>query len=295
MSWRSLRGLATPKNVGCFRYAEPILRDRMVMRSRGYHLTARGGIDPRAWMGRRRPSNRCPHCRPRLDAGRAQVQDLLGGEPEAAMVTASTWADEVRPHRPQTAPWHFVDIPIGSRGYDAARDCKNDDCVVAQIEHERAILADPKLIAPVRAEALRFLIHFVGDIHQPLHASDNADRGGNEVKVVLGRKHTNLHAVWDVDIVKSLGTNADHVACDLAAHITSADKAKWQTGGAANWANESWRIAGAEIYVKLPASGGTNAPVILPADYASAERPIVSAQLEKAGVRLAWVLNSALR
>ena len=226
---------------------------------------------------------------------RAKVQDLLGGEAEAAMVTASTWADEIRGKRPDTAPWHFVDIPIGSGGYNAGRDCPRDACVVAQIEHERAVLADRQLAAPVRAEALRFLIHFVGDIHQPLHASNNRDRGGNEVQVLIGGRRTNLHAVWDTDVVKPLGADAGIVAAGLIAHVSADDTARWKRGSAADWANESWRVAGSEIYAKLPGSGSAAAPIILPGNYAAAVRAIVSAQLEKAGVRLAWVLNAALR
>src|SRR5260221_11761259 len=71
---------------------------------------------------------------------RAEVQDLLSGDAETAMVEVSTWADEIRRSRPNTAPWHFVDIPLGSAGYDPGRDCRNDNCVVAQIEREKTVL-----------------------------------------------------------------------------------------------------------------------------------------------------------
>ena len=87
---------------------------------------------------------------------RAQVSALLGGDAETAMVTASTWVDEIRPMRRDTAPWHFVDIPIGSSGYDPSRDCPRDDCVVGQIQRNQRIIADKRLATPVRAEALRF-------------------------------------------------------------------------------------------------------------------------------------------
>ena len=174
-------------------------------------------------------------------AARVQVQDLLGGDAEGAMVEVSTWADEIQRARPNTAPWHFVDIPIGSAGYDPGRDCRSDRCVVAQIEREKTILADRQLVPPVRAEALRFLIHFVGDLHQPLHAVDNGDRGGNEVRVSIGRRQINLHAVWDTALVQSLGANATGVANDLMVRITTSDRRKWQAGGAVSWANETWR------------------------------------------------------
>jgi nuclease S1 len=126
---------------------------------------------------------------------KAAVADLLGGDATAGMIRASTWADEIRPSRPETAPWHYVNIEITSTGYDAARDCPNDACVVAQVERDAKIVWDSAISKPVRADALRFLIHFVGDMHQPLHCSDNQDHGGSSVRVVFEGHRTNLHAI----------------------------------------------------------------------------------------------------
>lgn len=226
---------------------------------------------------------------------RAQVQDLLGGDAETAMVEASTWADEIRLRRPETAPWHFVDIPIAATGYNASRDCQNDNCVIAQIAREKTILSDRQLTPAIRAEALRFMIHFVGDIHQPLHAADNGDRGGNAVRTALGGKRTNLHAVWDTAVVQPLGVDAGVVADGLIARVAPSDRNVWQRGNAADWANESWRIAKAEIYAQLPGSGGTQEPIILPDTYSASKSEVARVQLEKAGERLAWLLNEVLR
>jgi hypothetical protein len=212
------------------------------------------------------------------------------------MVQVSSWADDIRPSRRETGPWHFVDIPIGSAGYDAARDCPDNNCVVAQIDRDQGIIADKSLAQPIRAEALKFLIHFVGDVHQPLHASNNNDRGGNEVHVIVGGgKRTNLHAVWDTYVVQALGSDTALVAGSLESKITPQDRAQWDSGNAADWANESFRVASREIYAKLPGKGGTDAPVILPETYATQEAPVVAVQLEKAGVRLALALNRAFR
>jgi hypothetical protein len=227
-------------------------------------------------------------------AARAQVEQLLGADAEHAMVKASTWADEVQPQRPAAAPWHFVNIPQGSAGYDARRDCLRNDCVVAQIERDERILADRSLLGPVRADALRFLIHFVGDVHQPLHAADNKDRGGNQLRVVLGRRETNMHSVWDTDVLRVLGRNGQNIAERLEEELAQTDTRPWQFGTAATWANESFQIAGQEIYSHVgPAS--SSAPIILPREYLAMEENIVKAQIEKAGLRLAWVLNRALR
>ncbi|MGH6888454.1 MAG: S1/P1 nuclease [Rhizomicrobium sp.] len=227
---------------------------------------------------------------------RAQVQSLLGSSnARPAMEDASTWADEIKFQRPGTRPWHYVDIEIGTRGYDKGADCPTGDCVVAQIERDETILRNKKLASPVRAEALRFLIHFVGDLHQPLHCADNHDRGGNEVKVLIGRRHENLHAVWDVNVVQALGRDPDAVAARLEKQIMPAEIASWRRGAVEDWANETFHVAEREIYAKLSGKGGTEEPVILPLGYAKAESGVTARQLERAGVRLAGVLNSILR
>jgi hypothetical protein len=97
------------------------------------------------------------------------------------LVLDSNWADEIRDQQRDTGRWHFVDIPLTAPGYDPRRDCPDRACVVAQIENDMRILGDRRLSDGARAEALRFLIHFVADVHQPLHAEDNGDRGGNQV------------------------------------------------------------------------------------------------------------------
>jgi hypothetical protein len=98
-------------------------------------------------------------------AARAEVSDLLGDDARHGMEEVSTWADEIQPDRAETRPWHYVNIEISTNGYDAARDCSGGNCVVAQVGKDQRILADQQLAKPVRAEALRFLIHFVGDLH----------------------------------------------------------------------------------------------------------------------------------
>lgn len=227
-------------------------------------------------------------------AARAEVSALLGGDARASMEEVSTWADEIRRDRPETGPWHYVNIEISANGYDAARDCPAGDCVVAQVQKDEGIIADHRLAKPVRAEALRFLIHFVGDLHQPLHCADNHDRGGNEVRVLVGAEETNLHAVWDTNVVAALGQNPDQVASGLAAQIGPGDETAWRRGSPADWANECFGIAKRTIYSTLHGEGGTAAPIVLPPDYAARERSVTSVQLEKAGVRLAALLNTAL-
>jgi hypothetical protein len=209
------------------------------------------------------------------------------------MVRASTWADEIRRERPHTARWHYVDIPLGSSGYVASRDCRHGNCVVAQIERDTRRIADPELTGAVRARALRFLIHFVADEHQPLHAANDHDAGGNEVHVILNGRHTNLHAVWDDAVVRALGRNPARVAMRLEARITASARARWQKGNPVDWANGSFAIASRDIYPLLHGRSYHYAPLILPRNYARRYAPIAARQLEKAGVRLALLLNRA--
>ena len=226
-------------------------------------------------------------------AAHSGVADLLGPDVRGAMEGVSTWADEIRGARPETQRWHFVNIEISADGYDPARDCPEADCVVAQIGRDERVVADTRLPRPVRAEALRFLIHFVGDIHQPLHCADHHDRGGNAVRVFIGGEETNLHAVWDTRVVAALGDDPAAVSADLEARITPRAAHAWSRGGPGDWANESFAIAKRAIYGPLHAADGTRELIQLPDDYAVRERSLTAEQLEKAGIRLAMVLDTA--
>lgn len=221
------------------------------------------------------------------------VSHLLDGPLPEAMVRVSTWADEIRRERPHTASWHYVDIPFGSSGYVAARDCPHGNCVVAQIIRDTRRIADHHLTYGVRARALRFLIHFVADEHQPLHAANDHDRGGNEVHVVLNGRRTNLHAVWDDSVVRALGRSPARVALRLESRITPGERARWQQGNPVTWANGSFAIASHDIFPLLHGRSYRYAPLILPRNYARHSAPIAARQLEKAGVRLALLLNRA--
>lgn len=225
----------------------------------------------------------------------ATVSNLLGGDSLPTMITASTYADEIRPFRRETAPWHYVNIEIDTSSYNATRDCPNDACLVAQIEHEEQIIGDVSISKPIRAQALRFLIHFIGDLHQPLHCADNHDRGGNLIKVVLRGEQTNLHAVWDTAVVEALGSSEETVTAALTSKIAPSDREAWNQGTAVSWANETWAVAKRFVYGSFPGEGQTDAPIVLSITYANAQRAVVARQLERAGVRLAAVLNRSLK
>jgi len=143
--------------------------------------------------------------------------------------------------------------------------------------------------------ALKFLLHFVGDLHQPLHASDDHDRGGNDKKVAATWiKAGNLHHYWDTEFVALLETDAKSIASDLIGHISRDQQKQWQRGSPSDWAKDSFLVAKADAYGLLsePSSGGSYGPSEKYVKTATAD---VALQLSKAGVRLAFVLNNALR
>ena len=222
-------------------------------------------------------------------AARARVAALLGAE--NVMVLDSSWADEIRQQRPETTAWHYVNIEIGSRGYDAARDCPGGDCVVAQIAQDARILSDPRASQPAKAEALRFLIHFVADVHQPLHAADRQDKGGNDVMARLGGKRLSLHQIWDQDVVAALGNDSERIAEEIDRGLMPQQKAQMRGGTAEDWADESFGVAEREIYARLPERG----TIRLPDDYARRKSGVARLQLARAGLRLAAMLNGIFR
>lgn len=225
-----------------------------------------------------------------------QVHELLALENVTTLAAVSTWADDIRPQRPETARWHYVNIPINPptgtpAAYDAARDCPTGDCVLAAIGRFKEVLHETVGSPRERLEALKWLVHLVGDINQPLHASDNADRGGNDVHVIFMGRSTNLHAVWDTGILANAGiTDERAYALSLARSISSAEAEQWRSGTPADWACDSYGIARNLIYGVWPHSPG-----VLPPSYEQRAIYVAQVQLEKAGVRLAAVLNGALR
>src|SRR5262249_26852047 len=224
---------------------------------------------------------------------RSEVEDLLGDTSQ--FVELSIWADQVRFSRPDTAPWHFVDIPFDGGAFNASRDCPNLDCVVAKIAEFTQTVGNKQLAKPVRAEALKWLIHFVGDVHQPLHSADDNDRGGNEVWVRIGGKTDRLHSLWDTGLVNQLGDTPTDIATALIGEISDVTASTWRTGTAADWANESFHIAHAFIYARSRGKNTKSTPIFLPDSYFDDATPYVSQRIEMASVRLAWILNQGLR
>jgi hypothetical protein len=236
-------------------------------------------------------------------AAEHQVHDLLKGEADPTLAGIATWADELRNNEPDrfkaTSRWHYVN----SRDcqYVAARDCPDGNCVIGAIQAQRAILADPGQPATARRDALKFLVHFVGDVHQPMHASSRDDKGGNDYQISLrtdlepeayarnryanGVMATNMHAIWDYYILGTLGL-------DLAQYTHRLDALPWPPvttplSAAPAWAGESCRLVESR---HLYPDGHK-----LDQAYLDAMRPLAEQRVRQAAWRLAEVLNETLR
>jgi hypothetical protein len=216
-------------------------------------------------------------------AARHEAARLLGG---ASLADVSFWADEIREQHPETARWHYVDIPVRADDYRPGRDCRltpRGDCIVAALERERAVLADHAASDVRRTEALRWVVHLVGDLHQPLHCADDGDRGGNEVHVTLLGRPENLHAVWDAGLLLASGFSERDWVERVAARARSSDT----HGTVADWALEAHRAAVDHAY-RIPASHH------LGKRWVEANVPVVERQLGLAAARLARLLDDAI-
>lgn len=222
-------------------------------------------------------------------ASRGQVAALLAGEDDPSLAGVAEWADDVRGQEAyaHTRPWHYVNFQSLDCGYVPARDCPDGNCAVGAINRLARDVGDIGLTRQQRTEALKFLVHFVGDVHQPLHAGLRADRGGNLVQLDYQRQGWNLHSIWDYAILASAKVDWHEYAERLAA-------TPWHRDGTAgddpplDWAIESCRaIREHSLY---PPAGQH----VIRRDYLDAHRPLAELRLRQAGTRLARLLNRAL-
>jgi nuclease S1 len=221
-----------------------------------------------------------------------QIAALLG--PNVSLASVASWADDIRDERPETYNWHFVDIPLNANDYDPKRDCADSgrgDCAIAEIERTRKTLLDKTAPLRDRLEALMYLVHFVGDIHQPLHTVGDY-RGANDYPVKFFvdplkriKQDTNLHAVWDGNLIRV-------TVWDWGAYVRRLEE-QWfpgrdigtlAAGTTLDWLLEA-HTAARDVAFKAPMNAD------LGQDYLNLALPTVDHQLAAAGVRLARILN----
>jgi hypothetical protein len=222
------------------------------------------------------------------EPARREVRNLLQPDNESTLVDIATWADDLRDTDPDrfraSGKLHFVNFSSAQCRYTPARDCRKGECVVASIERYSAILADRSRPRAERADALRFVSHFVADVHQPLHASYRPDKGGNSVQLRYGRegRTRNLHSVWDSLIINSADLRWPQYAQLLERNL----KPPAQMGDAVAWAEESCRVVRDEaIY---PDSDRIDDA------WLERQRPLAERRMQLAAVRLADLLERLL-
>jgi len=242
--------------------------------------------------------------------------------PADLMADSATWADDAR-NIEMTGDWHFIDIPRAVTEGDAMKWCKaapdgKPGCIVTAIDYERAILRDKRQPGPLRAKALRYLIHFVGDLAQPLHASDNHDQGGNctEIRFFSDEKPQRLHAIWDYRIVQRDLDAKKESKIEYARALGAEFRQAEPKIDVLAWTWESHRLASDDVYGQLKPEIPVVSPVLGTADqdacnrerasvaalhisidddYVSHTLPVIREQLAKAGYRLAALLNQTFQ
>ncbi len=214
------------------------------------------------------------------DAARV-VQDLGRGE---GLDELGLWADRVRSQQQwrHTGPWHYMNIPDNMSIADYETPPEHD--ILWAIDDNTRALANSRLPRNDRRDALRFVTHFIVDLHQPLHVGRAEDRGGNRVDVRLGRRTLNLHRFWDTEAVTLTGLTPLEYVANLMPQVHR-QQADWAAGTPEDWAVESQALRG-QVY-----AFGTEGAA-LSDEYIAAAIAITEQRLAQAGVRLAATLNS---
>ncbi|WP_316186559.1 MULTISPECIES: S1/P1 nuclease [unclassified Bradyrhizobium] len=235
-------------------------------------------------------------------AASAAVARLLGDNHSLASI--GSWADDERDSRPETYNWHFVDIPIASNDYDAQSQCAQSaagDCVIAELNRLKNDLRCAQTDADKR-DALKFAVHFVGDIHQPLHTVLE-QKGGNGISVELKMRgslicregpcpivtsHANFHAAWDTNLINKTTWNWGAYVDRLENGWLNTDEAKNGADGGTfiEWATQTHHSA-QQVWNRKPANN------VLDDNYYQEVLPVLDQQLGLAGIRLARFLNEA--
>ncbi len=210
---------------------------------------------------------------------RQEVTRLLALEPDQTLESVATWADEHR--SPATGVWHYINFPRASCSYSAERDCPGGRCVVAAIAHQATIFASRASDAD-RLKALKYLVHLVGDVHQPLHAGYQDDRGGSRFQLQAWMHARNLHAVWDSGLLRNLDLGNDAVAAMLERMPV---QSKPLDLNPVQMAQESCRIVAQTGFYP---QAGVNAA------YTQRFTPVMQQRLALAANRLAAMLNAGV-
>lgn len=237
---------------------------------------------------------------------RLLASERLLGTPECRARTpaqASVWADCIKPLKDAAGQqrfgyafsWHYQNVNV-CRPFDLASACATGDCVSAQVERQAARLGDRHTPRADRVQALAFLLHFVGDLHMPLHAGDRSDKGGNDVAAAYGiyaPRRFNLHSLWDGPLAERAITSGP----TLIRRYPAARRMRVGAGTVEDWSRESWQVARDIVYASALGGhpcGPVPARVELDAPTITRLAPVAREQVLKGGLRLARMLDEVL-
>jgi hypothetical protein len=223
-------------------------------------------------------------------ATKAAIRDLLA--PGESLADVSTWPDEIRRDRPETGPWHYVNVPITEKGYDP-KFCPPEGCVVGKIPDFLAILKDPKASRDQKREALKFLVHFVQDMHQPVHVGDRRDRGGNDLQVQFFNEGSNLHRVWDSGLLERVVRDEAKTFDRLRPAFNDEFVKANSPGTVIDWANES-HAAARDAYNDPTTGQPLKKGATLGEAYQAKNIPVAERRILQSAARLARLLNESL-
>lgn len=235
-----------------------------------------------------------------------QINDLLGDMPEySTMATAATWADQQAKLDPAfefVYSSHYVNLEQRLTPRELLALClQKSGCVATGIAYYIEVLRSERASRPQRAEALRFLLHFVGDVHQPLHAGHGPDKGGNDINELRmleftpGKERTNLHAAWDGGFITITmareGWDWQRYAAELDGRVSDEMLARWGRGSVYDWVEESRLFAAANGYLRADGMTPVRSGDALGEDWYQRNLPVAEQRLQQGGVRLALVLE----
>lgn len=212
------------------------------------------------------------------------IKDLLDGH---SLAYVSTFADEIKADRQYSRffPWHYVNFPLGMRYEDAIKSDRGD--LITAIEECSRIVKDENRSRADRVFYLKLLVHFVGDLHQPLHVSRAEDKGGNDIQVQWFGEGTNLHRVWDTNLIDSYGMTYTELGNELV-DVSRKERKEIQEGTIYDWVNESHEIC-ATLYDSVEIGEK------LSYQYGYKYNTVLFQQLQRGGLRLAKVLNELFK
>jgi len=218
---------------------------------------------------------------------KAAVHELIG---DTTLAEISTWPDEVRsqPAYRNTASWHYINLPLGLSFADFESAVKGNpqENVYSALRRQEQILGSAASTRTQKVEALKYIVHFVGDLHQPMHVSREEDKGGNTIQLNYDGNGTNLHALWDSKLIDHQGLTYEQMA-EKYDRATPAQVKQWQSDPLIQWIWESYQ-ASSKLYAEVDAMKSR----AIDDSYYEAHIAIVQDRIDKAGVRLAGVLNS---